>query len=66
MLRTVLLRKARKSVCGRMKLGTCKTGEQGEPFMPLLFALGLHWAFSAVRARLRDGVKVFVFLTTSV
>ena len=37
-------------------------GEQGDPLMPFLFALGLHGALSAVKARLRDGEKVFVFL----
>ena len=37
-------------------------GEQGDPFMPLLFALGLHRALSAVQARLSDNEKVFAYL----
>ena len=35
---------------------------QGDPLMPFLFALGLHGALSAVKARLRDGEKEIVFL----
>ena len=37
-------------------------GEQGDPLMPLLFALGLHRALSAVRERMQDEEKVFAFL----
>ena len=37
-------------------------GEQGDPFMPLLFALGLHGALSAVQDRFRADEKVFAFL----
>ena len=37
-------------------------GEQGDPLMPLLFALGLHRALTAVRERLLPSEKVFAFL----
>ena len=37
-------------------------GEQGDPLMPLLFALGLHRALTAVRGRLLPSEKVFAFL----
>ena len=43
----------------------CKSlllGEQGDPLMPLLFALGLHRAFTTVRERLLPSEKVFAFL----
>ena len=34
-------------------------GEQGDPLMPLLFALGQHAALEAVQGRLLDGEKLF-------
>ena len=37
-------------------------GEQGDPLMPLRFALGLHAALSAVQDRFRADEKVFAFL----
>ena len=37
-------------------------GEQGDPLMPMLFALGQHQALEAVQSRLRDGEKLFAFL----
>ena len=37
-------------------------GEQGDPLMPLLFALGLHRALRAVRERLEQSEMVFAFL----
>ena len=37
-------------------------GEQGDPLMPFLFALGLHRALTAVRGRLLPSEKVFAFL----
>ena len=41
---------------------TLHRGEQGDPLMPLLFALGLHGALSAVQDRFRADEKVFAFL----
>ena len=41
-------------------------GEQGDPFMPLLFSLGLHGALNAVKARLSEGEKVFAFFDVHV
>ena len=37
-------------------------GEQGDPFMPLLFSLGQHTAMEPVQRRLHGNEKVFVFL----
>ena len=37
-------------------------GEQGDLLMPLLFALGLYGALSAVKDRFRADEKVFAFL----
>ena len=37
-------------------------GEQGDPLMPLLFALGQHAALEAVQGRLLDGEKLFAYL----
>ena len=37
-------------------------GEQGDRFMPLLFASGQHAALEAVQARLLEGEKLFAFL----
>ena len=37
-------------------------GEQGDPLMPMLFALGQHRALEAVQRRLRDNEKLFAFL----
>ena len=37
-------------------------GEQGDPLMPLLCALGLHISLTAVRERLLPSEKVFAFL----
>ena len=37
-------------------------GEQGDPLMPMLFAVGQHRALEAVQSRLRDSEKLFAFL----
>ena len=37
-------------------------GEQGDPLMPMLFALGQHRALLANQERLLNGEKVFAFL----
>ena len=37
-------------------------GEQGDPLMPALFALGQHAALTAVQARLRSTDQLFAFL----
>ena len=37
-------------------------GEQGDPFMPLLFCLGQHPALSAASAQLEAGKKLFAYL----
>ena len=37
-------------------------GEQGDPLMPLLFALGQHSALVAAAERLRDGERLMAFL----
>ena len=39
-----------------------KGREQGDPLMPLLFALGQHAALEAVQARLLEGEKLFAYL----
>ena len=36
-------------------------GEQGNPLMPLLFALGQHGALAAIQARMRVGEHVFAY-----
>ena len=37
-------------------------GEQGDPLMPMLFALGLHPALRAAQARMRVGERIFAYL----
>ena len=37
-------------------------GEQGDPLMPMLFALGQHGALEATQARLGAGEYVFAYL----
>ena len=37
-------------------------GEQGDPLMPLLFRLGMHSALVAVKAKLKEGERLFAFL----
>ena len=37
-------------------------GEQGDPLMPMLFALGQHAALEAIQARMRVGEHVFAYL----
>ena len=37
-------------------------GEQGDPLMPLLFALGQHGAFEAIHENMRPGEHVMAFL----
>ena len=37
-------------------------GEQGDPLMPMLFALGQHSALVAISERLQDGELFFAFL----
>jgi hypothetical protein len=37
-------------------------GQQGDPLMPLLFALGLHEALATVSAQLRPGEEICAFL----
>ena len=37
-------------------------GEQGDPLMPMLFALGQHRALVAIQERLWEGERVFAFL----
>ena len=37
-------------------------GEQGDPFMPLLFSLGQHSALNAVTSRLEEGERLFAYL----
>ena len=37
-------------------------GEQGDPFMPALFALGQHPALQALQAQLQDDERLFAFL----
>ena len=37
-------------------------GEQGDPLMPMLFALGQHGALEATQARLGAGDYVFAYL----
>ena len=37
-------------------------GEQGDPFMPMLFALGQHSALVAISERLQEGEFLFAFL----
>ena len=37
-------------------------GEQGDPLMPALYALGQHAALTQVQATLRDGEMLFVYL----
>ena len=37
-------------------------GEQGDPLMPMLFALGLHPALRAAQARMRAGERIFFCL----
>ena len=37
-------------------------GEQGDPLMPALYALGQHPALLATQARLQDDEAVFAFL----
>ena len=37
-------------------------GEQGDPLMPALFALGRHPALQEVQGHLRDGEALFAFL----
>ena len=37
-------------------------GEQGDPLMPMLFALGLHPALRAAQARMRAGERIFAYL----
>ena len=37
-------------------------GEQGDPLMPLLFALGQHRSLTAVQNRLRESEKILAFL----
>ena len=36
-------------------------GEQGDPLMPMLFALGQHSSFEAVQGRLRDNEHVLAY-----
>ena len=37
-------------------------GEQGDPLMPMLFALGLHPALRAAQGRMRVGERIFAYL----
>ena len=37
-------------------------GEQGDPFMPLLFSLGMHGALVTVKSKLKEGEKLFGYL----
>ena len=37
-------------------------GEQGDPLMPMLFALGLHPVLRAAQARMRAGERIFAYL----
>ena len=37
-------------------------GEQGDPLMPLLFALGQHRALEAIHENMRPGEHVMAFL----
>ena len=37
-------------------------GEQGDPLMPMLFALGQHGSLEAAQARLRVGERLMAFL----
>ena len=44
------------------EVGQAEGGEQGDPLMPGLFALGLHPALVALRARLRPGEALYAYL----
>ena len=37
-------------------------GEQGDPLMPMLFALGIHDALERARSELQDGEHLFAYL----
>ena len=37
-------------------------GDQGDPFMPLLFSLALHPSLRSAANLLREGEKIFAFL----
>ena len=56
-----------QSTCGKTtkeKYTECRRedGEQGDPLMPALFALGQHNALEAVRRELKDDEELFAFL----
>ena len=47
---------------GRIKLGSMRGSEQGDPLMPLLFSLAIHNALEEVRGQMQEEELLFAFL----
>ena len=46
----------------RHVISQCEGGEQGDPLMPLLFCMAVHYALVEVTRRLQEDEHVFAFL----